>query len=137
MSSDMMITTDDRPALSGKNRVGLALAGLLGLLEVVTSQTAGPPGAGEVGPPQEVLMLDLVLGAVTIVAVLWTWRSRSRVGSRLVAFSRILAMITALPAFFVPGVPAPLVALVGVNVVVTVVVVGLVLSRPPTRLTGR
>lgn len=118
-----------RPVLSVRNRVGLALAGLLGLLELTSSLVSGPTPSDEVGPPLSVLFIDAVLGVITVAAAAHTWRSHSRAGSRMVAGSLIVSMITALPAFFVPGVPASLVALVGLNVVVSIVVVGLVVSR--------
>lgn len=89
-----------------------------------------PVGPSEVGPPLGVLVAATVLGLITLVAVAYTWRSASRVGSRIVAGSRILSMITALPAFVVDDVPPPVVVLVAVFVVATVVAVGLVLSRP-------
>ncbi len=59
-----------------------------------------------------------------------TWRTGNRVSARIVAGSRILSLLSALPAFFVEGVPALLVASVAVFAVLTVVAVGLVLSRP-------
>ncbi|HEY6422661.1 MAG TPA: hypothetical protein VIY28_05295 [Pseudonocardiaceae bacterium] len=129
MSSDLTRSTSTAPGLSLKNKIGLGLAGLLGLVDT-TSLLIGQPGPGEVGPPFAVLVAYSVLGLITLVAVVYMWRSRSRVGGRIVAGSRILSMIIALPAFFVDGVRSGVVVLVAVGVVVTVVTVGLVLSRP-------
>ncbi len=52
------------------------------------------------------LVLAAVLGLLDMVAVIYTWRTANRTGSRVVAGSRILSAITALPALFVRGVPA-------------------------------
>ena len=123
-------TRADRPTLSVKNKVGLALAALLGLADLPGAFTMGEPAAGEEGPPVVVLVAGVVLGLVTLVAAAYTWRTGNRVGSRVVAGSRILSLIGALPAFFVGGVPGFLVAVVAVGAVLTVVAVGLVLSRP-------
>lgn len=76
---------------------------------------------------------DTVLGLITIAAVVWAWRSRSRVAARVVAGSRILSAITALPAFFVEGVPGAWIMIAAVTVVLTAVAVGLILTRPATR----
>jgi hypothetical protein len=50
----------------------------------------------------------------------------------VIAATRIVSAVSALPAFFVEGVPAGLVALAAAGVVLTVVTVWLVLS-PPAR----
>jgi hypothetical protein len=115
--------------LSVKNKIGLVLAGLLGVTDMAS--LLGPqPGPGEEGPPMAVLIAGSILGLLTVVAVIYVFRTASRTGSRIVAGTRILSMITALPAFFVEGVPAGLVALAAVGVVVTLLTVWLVLSKP-------
>ena len=115
--------------LSVKNRIGLGLALVFGVLDL--GSPFGPTGsADEPGPPMAVLVASAVLGLVTIVAAIWAWRTASRAGARIVAGSRILSILGALPAFFVSGVPAVVVAIVAVSVVLTVVTVVLVLSRP-------
>lgn len=121
--------TAGAPALNVKNKIGLVLAGLLGTFDVLSLLTPGP-APGEEGPPVEVLVATTVLGVITLIAVVWTWRTGSRVAARIVAGTRILSAITALPAFFVEGVPPAFVALAAVGVLLTVVAVGLVLSRP-------
>jgi hypothetical protein len=116
--------------LTRKNKVGLVLAGLLGLIDL-TNFASLPGGDSDTPePPTAVLVAGGLLGLITIAAVIYTWRSANRTGSRVVAGSRILSAITALPALFVPGIPAWIVALAAVFVVVTVAVIGLVLSRP-------
>lgn len=112
---------------SRANKVGLVLAGLLGLVDVSSPLFPTPPG--EVGPPFAILVLDAILGIVTLVAVVVAWRTRRRALVRLAAGARILSMITALPAFFA-GVPAFLVAVVSLFVVLTVATVVLMLLPP-------
>ncbi|WTW98408.1 hypothetical protein OG216_35990 [Streptomycetaceae bacterium NBC_01309] len=116
--------------LSGKNKVGLVLAGILGVLDVVG--VFGPPGgeADDPGPPLGVLIATGVLGVITLVAVVYAWRTANRTGSRIAAASRILSAITSLPAFFIGGMPAVVVFLVAVFVIVTAVATALILSRP-------
>jgi hypothetical protein len=112
---------------SGANKVGLVLAGLLGLVDLAGPFFPTPPG--EVGPPLAILVLDAILGVVTLVAVVVAWRTRRRALVRLAAGARILSMITALPAFFA-GVPAFLVAVVSLFVVLTITTVVLMLLPP-------
>jgi hypothetical protein len=109
------------------NKVGLVLAGLLGASDLTSLLMTTPPG--EVGPPLAILVLDTLLGLVTVVAVVVAWRTRSRGLVRLAAGARILSMVTALPAFFA-GVPAFLVAIVAGVVVLTIVTVVLMLLPP-------
>jgi hypothetical protein len=115
--------------LSRRNKIGLAVAGILGLVDTA-SLLMPRPGPGELGPPVAVLIVDTILGLVTLLAVVYTVRTAARAGARVVAGSRVLSTITALPAFFVPGVPPGLVAVAAVAVVVTLVTVWLVLSPP-------
>ncbi|HEY6422660.1 MAG TPA: hypothetical protein VIY28_05290 [Pseudonocardiaceae bacterium] len=130
MSSDLTRSTSTAPGLSLKNKIGLGLAGLLGLGDTLSVFIVPWPGPGEADPPFAAFVADSVLGLITLVAVVYAWRSRSRVGGRIVAGSRILWTIIALPAFFIEGNPSTFIVLVAVLVVVTVVTVGLVLSRP-------
>lgn len=114
--------------ISLKNKIGLVLAGLLGLLDVLS--VLAPTPDGQTGPPFVVLAADCALGVLTLAAVVFTWRTGNRIGARVVAGARIFSAITALPAFFISGVPAGLVVLAAAGVVLTVVTVGLVLARP-------
>ncbi|MFJ8719453.1 hypothetical protein ACIRD9_40850 [Streptomyces violaceus] len=116
-------------SLSRKNKVGLALAGVLGLIDMTSVFTPWPDSDAP-GPPVSVLVAGTVLGVITLFAVVHTWLTANRTGSRVVAGSRILSAITSLPAFFVTGVPAWAVSVVALLVVVTIVVIALVLSRP-------
>jgi hypothetical protein len=125
-------TTAPTVALSLKNKVGLVLAGLLALGDLTSPFTNGGDGSDSdtAGPPMAVLVADCVLGLLTLVAVVHMWRTASRISARIIAGTRVLSVISALPAFFVSGVPAPVVVLVAAVVVVTVVTIVLVMSRP-------
>jgi hypothetical protein len=107
--------------------VGLILAGLLGLSDAIGPLT----GPGD-GPPIAVLLADSVLGIVTIVGVVLGWLGK-RSGIATVIVTRILAALSALPAFFVNGVPAPAVAIGVVGIAVTLLAVALVAPALRTR----
>jgi len=111
--------------LTTRNRAGLVLAALLGLVDVGSAFFPTPDG--EIGPPMSILVLDAVLGVVTLVAAAVAWRTGRRGALRVVAGTRVLSVITALPAFFV-DVPPVVKLLVAVFVVLTVVCVVLVLA---------
>jgi hypothetical protein len=107
--------------------VGLILAGLLGLGDAIGPFT----GAGD-GPPFAVLLADSILGIITIVGVVLAWRGK-RSGIVAVIVTRLLAALTAVPAFFVDGVPAPAAAIAVVGIAVTLLAVALVAPGLRTR----
>ena len=111
--------------LTTKNKIGLALAGLLGLVD--TPSVLMPTPDGEVGPPLAILALGTVCGIVTLVAVFLAWTKANKGAIRIAAGARIVSMLTALPAFFV-DVPAFLKILVAVAVILTLTSVVLMLS---------
>ncbi|MBU2662626.1 hypothetical protein KOI35_03825 [Actinoplanes bogorensis] len=117
--------------LSRVNKAGLVIAFLLGLSDIASAFSPTPDGA-ESGPPYAILLIDAVLGVITLVAVVWAWRTGRRGAVRIAAGARIISMLTALPAFFV-GVPAALQFAVGLFVVVTIASVAMMLvpSRRP------
>ncbi|MFD7378909.1 hypothetical protein [Streptomyces mirabilis] len=125
-----MSRTEAVSYLTRKNKVGLGLAAFLGLADTSNFFMIPQGNSDTPGPPVAVLIADGVLGVITVAAVVYAWRLTSRTASRVVAGARILSVITALPALFVTGVPAWVVAVVALFVVVSVVVIGLVLSRP-------
>ncbi|MGW4518474.1 hypothetical protein ACWEO4_42740 [Streptomyces sp. NPDC004393] len=126
-----MSRTEAVVTLTRKNKAGLALAAFIGLTDTTNLFFMIPEGDPDTpGPPAAVLIADGVLGIITVAAVVYAWRRASRTASRVVAGARILSVITALPALFVTGVPAWVVAMVALFVVVSVVVIALVLSRP-------
>jgi len=116
--------------LSTKNKVGLVIAGLLGLVDIPSVFTATPDG--EVGPPFGILVVGSICGIITVVAVVVAWTKANRGAIRVAAGARIVSMLTALPAFFV-DVPSFIKILVTVAVILTVLSVVLMLS--PARQT--
>ena len=117
--------------LSTKNKVGLVIAGILGVTD--TFSAFFPTPDGEVGPPYPILVLGSICGVVTVIAVVIGWTKANRGAIRVAAGARIVSMLTALPAFFV-DVPAGIKILVTVVVVLTVISVVLMLS--PARQTS-
>ena len=91
-----------------------------------------PPRAGRDRPPVgSVLIAGTVLGVMTLVAVVYTFRTAARAGSRdRRRQPDPVALITALPAFFVRGVPVRTGGAAAAGVVVTLITVWLVLSKP-------
>jgi hypothetical protein len=118
--------------LTTRNKVGLVLAVLLALGDVA-SLLQPPTADGETGPPFSILLVDGLLGVLTIVGVVIAWRSASRGAIRVVAGSRIISAITAMPAFFV-DVPAGIKLLVGVIVLVTLATVVLIMTPARDRV---
>jgi hypothetical protein len=116
--------------ITTRNRVGIGLAVVAGLIDVIGLAALGvTPAPGEQGPPDAVLALGAALGTVTIAAATYAWIRRSRAGLRVAAATRLLSMVLALPAFVVDGVPAPVVALTAVSLLVTLATVALLMSR--------
>jgi hypothetical protein len=111
-----------------RQKVGLALAGVLSLANVPSVFTPAPGGDG---PPFTILVVGSILGIIGLVAVVIAWRTGNRAAVRVAAGSLIINLLTSLPAFFV-DVPAGVKLLVGVGVLVTVLAVGLMFS-PTTR----
>ncbi len=106
--------------LSGANKCGMVLAGLLGLVDVPTALYSAP--AGMVSPHRAVLVSASVCGALTLVGVvagLWRryhWSFLTVLGSRLVSMLLGLAAFTVSPvesnirAFAVASIPLTLIA---------------------------
>jgi hypothetical protein len=118
--------------LSTKNKIGLIIAGLLGIGDVIFFFIMPTP-EGEVGPPLGILILGALCGVVTVIAVVIAWARASRGAIRVAAGARIVSMLTALPAFFV-DVGADVKISVTVVVILTVTCVVLMLS--PARQTS-
>lgn len=130
MSTAVGDPTATSTALTTRNRVGVVLAILLGLIDVGSlAALGGAPAPGEAGPPDVVLIFGAVMGVITIVAAVLAWKRRSRAALRVAAATRLLSAAGALPAFFVDGVPAAVVVAVTVGLVITLVTVGLLVSR--------
>lgn len=86
-------------SLSPRNRIGLALAFLLGLIGLPMS-LRGAPDPGAIGPPMAVLVTESLCGMVTVIAVTIGWRRGSNRAIRLAAGAQIVSVLTAVPAFF-------------------------------------
>jgi hypothetical protein len=86
-------------SLSPRNRIGLAIAFLLGLIGVPMF-LRDAPAPGVVGPPTMVLVTESLCGVVTVVAVTIGWRRGSTRAVRLAAGAQIVSVLTAVPAFF-------------------------------------
>ncbi len=133
----MTTTLAGPPApLTTRVKVGLVLAGLLALSDVLGSLLV-PVDRAQVAPPLGVIVLAGILGAVTLVFVVIAWLRRSRGAIRIVAGTRILSAVTALPAFFA-GPPAPFVIWAAAGVTLTVIAVAMMLSpaRRPVPVQG-
>ena len=66
-----------------RTRVGLVLAALLGVADVVSAFFPTPEG--EVGPPLPIVLLGGLLGIATLAAVVVAWRTGRRGALRIVA----------------------------------------------------
>lgn len=84
--------------LSGRVRTGLVLCILLGAANIPF--LFDPTKPGHDGPPYSVLVLDAVLGVISIVAAIAFWRTGRRAANRLAAGTLIINAVTTLPAFF-------------------------------------
>lgn len=128
--SSSVIDATATTALTTRNRIGIVLATLLGLADLGSLALLGStPAPGEDGPPDVVLVFSAVMGVLTLVACVLAWRRRSRGALRVAAVTRLLSAATSVPAFFVDGVPAGLVIGAAAGVVITLVTVGLLVSR--------
>ena len=78
--------------LSTKNKVGLVLAGLLGLGDILFFFLMPTP-EGEAGPPDGILILGFVCAVVTVVAVVIAWTKANRGAIRVAAGARIVSML--------------------------------------------
>lgn len=116
-------------SLSARNKVGLALAFVLGLIGLPMF-LRGPPDPTQIGPPMAILVTESICGLITVVAVAIGWRRASARAIRLAAGTQIVSVLTALPAFFVdrPALNKLLLAIV-LGVTLTAVVLMLTPSR--------
>lgn len=117
-------------SLTRKNRIGLVLTVLIGLVNLPSALERSPDG-GE-GPPYGVLVLDSVCGVLLIVAAIVAWRTGGRGAVRLAAGVNILQALSSVPAFFVDiSVVIKIVAAVAVVVSFVAVVLTLSPGRGP------
>jgi hypothetical protein len=130
MTAPLGTTAPARPALSARNKAGLILAILLALTEFASLLRGPASKPGTDGPPTPVLYGGSALGVVIVIAAIHMWVTRNRIGGRIVAGSLILSATPSVGAFFVSTVPATVIAILAALVVVAIIAVMLVLSRP-------
>jgi hypothetical protein len=114
--------------LSTKNKAGLALAGLLGVLDIAGYFLTPDPSADMPGPPDWIVLLDVALGIITVIAVFLAFRSPNKVNVGTTVAARVLSALTAVPAYFA-GVPTNIIVLVTAFIAATIVTVWLILAR--------
>ncbi len=120
--------------LTTRAKIGYWLAVLLAVADVASLLIPTSPD-GE-GPPFAVTLFSAVMGVITLVAAVLVARTGKRSAIRVMAVSRILSAITALPAFFVEGVPPVFVAFGAATVVLSIVAVVLLMSRARSSVTS-
>ena len=130
MTAPQGTTAPARPALSARNKVGLILAILLGLGELANIGRGLAVEQGPGGPPKAVLMLGAVLGPVLVIAAIYMWVSRNRLGGRIVAGLLFLNAIPNVGALFIAAVPAYVKVGLAAFVVISIVAMMLVLTPP-------
>ncbi len=114
--------------LSGKNKVGLGLAGLLGVLDIASYFLTPDPSADMPGPPHSIVLLDVALGVITVIAVFLAFRSPNKVNVGVTVTARVVSALTAVPAYFA-GVPSSILVLVTAFILATIVSVWLTFSK--------
>lgn len=107
------------------SRVGIILAALLGIADVVL-------GATQFGPdalfPIELAVGVLVLGIATLVAVPFAWRGAAW-ATWVIVVTRLVSGLSPIPGFFEAGVPVEALVLAVATIVFNLVAVVLVLIR--------
>ncbi|MCW2748152.1 MAG: hypothetical protein JWP10_1294 [Nocardioidaceae bacterium] len=114
-----------RTVLSKKNKIGIVIAAVIAVPDLL-SVVSPPTPDGETGPPIGILIVSSILAVITLVAVYFAWRGNAA-ALRVVAGTRVLGVLTSLPAFFV-DVPAGLKVAVAVYVVLTIAALILMFS---------
>lgn len=110
-------------------KIGLALAVLLAAADLYLPFMPHPGGDG---PPASVAWTAFGLGLVTLLGIGWAIRSPARPALWLVAGTRIVSGLLAVPAFFVDA-PAGIKVVAAVIVALTAAVVVLLVPAVPRR----
>jgi hypothetical protein len=103
-------------------RSGVVLLGILSVIELT-----GPLTTDGQHPPMIIALIGSVLGLISVVLAVLAWRGRMAAAVGLCVL-RVLSALTALPAFWVTGVPGPVVAVAGTSIMLTIVGVVLTLA---------
>jgi hypothetical protein len=122
----MVKTTTTEPMTSAPTRsrtftVGLAICALLALADVAMAFDVSDDA-----PPMPVLISGALLGLITLYGVRRAWTG-SRRGLPVIVVSRVLSVLSGVPAFFVDDAPEWAPPVVAVCIVMTVAGLGLVL----------
>jgi hypothetical protein len=124
-----MDTATSSGTMNKKVKIGLVLALILGVLDIAGLALPTPEGDAA-GPPVGVLVFSAVMGLATIILAVVALKMRNRNAIRGVVITRFFSALSAVPAFFVSEVPGPIVVLVAAFIVLTVVTIALVMSKP-------
>jgi hypothetical protein len=108
--------------MSALYRSGVVLLGILSVIELT-----GPLTTDGQHPPMIIALIGSVLGLISVVLAVLAWRGRTAAAVGLCVL-RVLSALTALPAFWVTGVPGPVVAVAGTSIMLTIVGVVLTLA---------
>jgi hypothetical protein len=108
--------------MSALYRSGVVLLGVLSVIDL-----AAPLYTDGQHPPMIIAVIGSVLGLVSIVLAVFAWRGRAAAAVGLCVV-RALSALTAVPAFWETGVPAPIMAVAGSFIVLTIVGVVLTLA---------
>jgi hypothetical protein len=102
-------------------------AGLLVLAVLSLGDLAAPLLTDGESPPMEIALIGSALGAISLLLAALAWRGRTAAAVGLVGV-RALSALTAVPAFFVSGIPMVPMVLAGTAITLTVVGSVLVLT---------
>jgi hypothetical protein len=119
--------------MSALYRSGVVLLGVLSVIGLTTALfTDGQH------PPVIIAIIGAVLDLISIALAVLAWRGRGAAAIGLCVV-RVLSALTAVPAFYVGGVPGPIMAVAGTFIVFTIVGVVLTLagSRRPALVDAR
>lgn len=122
--------TTTRPSI--KNKVGLVLAVIYSLINLLAAFGSGFRSTAPANAPTAILIAVAALGLIILVAAVWSWRTGSRIAARIGAFAMVISALSSVPAFLAAGVTAGVVARVTAGIVWAIVTIVLVLSRPST-----
>lgn len=112
---------------SASFRVGLVLLGSLSVFDLML-----PLATDGQQPPMAVALGAAALGTASLVLVISAWRGAWRAVPALMVL-RVLSALSAVPAFFAPGVDVPTRAAAGAVVILTVVGVLMVATARSTQ----
>ena len=108
--------------MSALYRSGVVLLGILSVIDLTA-----PLYTDGQHPPMIIAIIGSVLGLVSLVLAVLAWRGRAAAAVGLCVI-RVLSALTAVPAFWVTGVPGPVVAVAGSFISLTIVGVVLTLA---------